>query len=124
MRFDQTTNDYTLEGMDALPSTGKRALAEAAYLRLLTPKGSYFADNDLGSELYKLKRSKDVPRNRRQAVRWALEALEPLRVPYYLNDITVTAMSADNKGYLSVQAILTTADGSQITTTINVQVAG
>ena len=124
MRFDQTTNDYTLEGMDALPSTGKRALAEAAYLRLLTPKGSYFADSQLGSELYKLKRSKDVPRNRRQAVRWATEALEPLRAPYYLTDITVTAMDATHKGYLLLQAILTTADGTQTNTTINVQVAG
>lgn len=124
MLFDQQTNDYALESISALPIHGKGALAEAAYLRLLTPKGSYFADIELGSELYKLKRSKDVPRNRRQAVRWATEALEPLRKAYYLTDITVTAMDAANKGYLVLQAILTTANGSQTTTTINVQVAG
>lgn len=124
MRFDQTTNDYTLEGVDALPSTGKSALAEAAYLRLLTPKGSYFADNDLGSELYKLKRSKDVPRNRRQAVRWVLEALAPLRTPYYLTDIGVSIGLMHKSGYLPIKAVLTQADGSQTTTIINIQVAG
>lgn len=82
MRFDQQTNDYTLNGIDTLPYTGSQALAEAAYLRLLTPKGSYFADSELGSELHKLKRSKDVPRMRRQALAWAKQALEPLRAPY------------------------------------------
>ncbi|MFP3458374.1 hypothetical protein R0J89_19185, partial [Psychrobacter sp. SIMBA_152] len=68
MRFDQITNDYTLDGINAPPFTGTQALAEAAYLRLLTPKGSYFGDSTLGSELHKLRRSKDIPRMRRQAL--------------------------------------------------------
>ena len=124
MRFDQTINDYTLEGSNSPPYTGSQALAEAAYLRLLTPKGSYFADSELGSELYKLKRSKDVPRMRRQALAWVREALEPLRAPYYLTDISVNIGLMSKSGYLPMQAVLTQADGSQTTTTINVQVAG
>lgn len=125
MRFNQKINDYTLDGINMPPYTGKSALAEAAYLRLLTPKGSCFSDPTLGSELYKLKRSKDVPRMRRQALAWASEALEPLRAPYYLNDISVTASAGGvTVGYLVIQAVLTQADGNQSTTSINVQVAG
>tara|TARA_R110002051_G_scaffold183589_1_gene253107 strand:- start:2592 stop:2966 length:375 start_codon:yes stop_codon:yes gene_type:complete len=124
MRFDQTINDYTTDGINSPPLTGSGALAEAAYLRLLTPKGSYFADPMLGSELHKLKRSKDVPRMRRQALAWAREALEPLRTPYYLTDISVSAGAVVKSGYLSIKAVLTQADGSQTTTSINVQVAG
>lgn len=124
MRFDQQTNDYTLEGIDYQSLTGNGALAEAAYLRLMTPKGSYFADSDLGSELYKLKRSKDVPRVRRQALAWAKQALEPLRAPYYLTDISVNIELMSQSGYLPIKAVLTQADGNQTTTSINVQVAG
>lgn len=125
MRFDQTINDYTLDGINMPPYTGKSALAEAAYLRLLTPKGSYFADTTLGSELYKLKRSKDVPRMRRQALAWTKEALEPLRTPYYLTNISVDAnVGGVTARYLVIRAVLTQADGSQTTTSINVQVAG
>lgn len=124
MRFDQTINDYTLEGINTPPYTGSQALAEAAYLRLLTPKGSYFADSELGSELYKLKRSKDVPRMRRQALAWVREALEPLRAPYYLTDISADINDSARVGYLRIKAVLTQADGNQTTTSINVQVAG
>lgn len=124
MRFDQTINDYMTDGINAPPSTGKESLAEAAYLRLLTPRGTYFADSELGSELYKLKRSKDVPRMRRQALAWTMEALEPLRAPYYLTDISVSAGAVVKSGYLSIKALLTQADGNQTTTSINVQVAG
>lgn len=123
MRFDQTTHDYTVAGIDAPPYSGKNALTEAAYLRLMTPKGSYFADPILGSELHKLKRSKDVPRLRRMAMTMAKQALEPLRLPYYLTDIVVSIDSA-LAGVLSIKALLTQADGSQTVTTINVQVAG
>lgn len=123
MRFDQTTNDYTLDGINAPPFTGAEALAEAAYLRLLTPKGSCFSDSQLGSELYKLKRSKDVPRMRRQAIAWAKQALEPLRAPYYLNNIIVTAGNVES-GHLLIKVELVQADGSATNTSINVQVAG
>ena len=123
MRFDQLTNDYMLDGINAPPFTGAQALAEAAYLRLLTPKGSYFGDSALGSELHKLRRSKDIPRMRRQALAWAKQALEPLRAPYYLNNIIVTAGNVES-GHLLIKAELVQADGSQTTTSINVQVAG
>lgn len=124
MRFDQTTNDYTTDGINSSPYTGKSALAEAAYLRLMTPKGAYFADPTLGSELYKLKRSKDVPRMRRQALAWAKQALEPLRAPYYLTDISITTGTVITSGFLSIKAVLTQANGNQTITSINVQVAG
>lgn len=124
MRFDQTANDYTTDGINMPPLTGNGALAEAAYLRLLIPKGSYFADPALGSELYKLKRSKDVPRMRRQALAWAKQALEPLRSSYYLTDISITTGAVITSGFLSIKAVLTQADGNKTITSINVQVAG
>ncbi|WP_165525632.1 phage GP46 family protein [Psychrobacter pygoscelis] len=122
-KFDQQTSDYKLLSIDSPPTQGQYALAEAAYLRLITPKGSYFDDADFGSELYKLRRSKDLPRVRSQAIKYAKQALEPLRDAYYLNDITVAIEQAE-QGYVKLKAALKTTDGSTVTTHINVQVAG
>lgn len=76
----------TLQGMDALISpetgdyTGTRTdtLANAVYLRLMTPLGSYWADPLLGSRLHELQREKDVGRVALLARQYAEQALAPL----------------------------------------------
>lgn len=60
--------------------TGQRisTLANAVYLRIMTPLGSWWADPSLGSRLHELAREKDVPRIRtltRQYIEQALQIL-------------------------------------------------
>ena len=69
-RLDPTTGDYD--------GTRIADLANAIYLRITTPLGSYWADLTLGSELYKLARSKDLPRVRQLAIQYTKAALQPL----------------------------------------------
>ncbi|MDG9808566.1 phage GP46 family protein [Pseudomonas juntendi] len=60
--------------------TGQRitTLANAVYLRLMTPLGSYWADSALGSRLHELRREKDKPRIGSLAVQYAQQALKGL----------------------------------------------
>lgn len=120
-KFNQYSHDYLLESINSKP---KKDIAEVAYLRLTTPLGSYFDDPTLGSNLYKLKRSKDLPRIRGQAIEWAKQALEPMRDEFYLTDISVNALDAKKKGHFAISAQMTTADGQKHETHINVKVAG
>ncbi len=53
-------------------------LANAVYIRLMTPLGSWWADPALGSRLHELQREKDLARVRRLAVQYAEAALAPL----------------------------------------------
>lgn len=53
-------------------------LLNAAYLRLMTPLGSWFADAALGSRLHELAREKDVARAARLTRQYAEQALQPL----------------------------------------------
>ncbi|VVE76350.1 phage GP46 family protein [Pandoraea anapnoica] len=72
--------------MDALidPHTGgytgeqTNTLQNAVYLRLSVPLGTWWADRKVGSLLYTLARSKDLPRTRNLAVQYAEQALAPL----------------------------------------------
>lgn len=64
------TSDYTASTTDTL--------ANAVYLRLMTPLGSWFADPLLGSRLHELQRNKDLERVRRLAVEYSQAALQPL----------------------------------------------
>ena len=76
----------TLQGMDAFISpdtadyTGTRTdtLANAVYLRLSTPLGSWWADPALGSRLHELQREKDVSRVAVLARQYTEQALQPL----------------------------------------------
>lgn len=60
--------------------TGQRisSLANAVYLRIMTPLGSYWADPALGSRLHELKREKDKTRVGQLAVQYAKAALKGL----------------------------------------------
>ncbi|MFZ6748509.1 phage GP46 family protein [Undibacterium sp. Ren11W] len=53
-------------------------LANAAYLRLMVPLGSYWADPLLGSRLHELQREKDVARIAVLAKQYSESALKPL----------------------------------------------
>ncbi|EON13094.1 phage GP46 family protein [Pandoraea sp. SD6-2] len=72
--------------MDALlnPRTGGYAgsqtdsLANAIYIRLETPLGSWWAAPNVGSLLHTLAREKDTPRVRRLVEQYAEQALAPI----------------------------------------------
>lgn len=70
LALDPITADYA----------GQRitTLANAVYIRLMTPLGSYWADELLGSRLHELAREKDVSRVRLLAKQYAEQALQPL----------------------------------------------
>lgn len=75
--IDPFSNDYTL--VQGAPVRDPMAgLANAVYLRLMTPLGSYWADPSLGSRLHELQREKDVPRMAVLAKQYAESALKPL----------------------------------------------
>jgi phage gp46-like protein len=59
---------------------GKRidTLANAVYLRLMTPLGSWWADTTLGSRLHELQREKDLTRVYVLAKQYAEIALAPI----------------------------------------------
>ncbi|KAF1051693.1 MAG: hypothetical protein GAK41_01249 [Burkholderia gladioli] len=65
------------------PQTGgytgtQTTLANAVYIRLATPLGSWWAAPDVGSRLHTLAREKDTPRVRGLAAQYAEQALDPL----------------------------------------------
>jgi phage gp46-like protein len=55
-----------------------QGLANAVYLRLMTPLGSYWADAALGSRLHELQREKDLARVAKLARQYAEDALRPI----------------------------------------------
>ena len=81
--LNPTTGDYTGERTTTL--------ANAVYLRLNTPLGSYWFDPTLGSLLYTLQRSKDLPKVADLAVQYAEQALQPLVDDKRAQSVTVTA---------------------------------
>jgi Mu-like prophage protein gp46 len=68
--LDPSTRDYDGTEIDHL--------GNAIYLRIMTPRGSWWADPTLGSRLYELAREKDVERVRVLAQQYAQQALQPL----------------------------------------------
>lgn len=69
-RINPATGDYD--------RTRIADLSNAVYLRIMVPLGSYWADPTLGSKLYLLRRMKDVERNKRLAIQYTRDALQPL----------------------------------------------
>ncbi|ANY15895.1 phage GP46 family protein [Bordetella pseudohinzii] len=81
--IDPTTADYAGQHITTL--------ANAVYLRLQTPLGSYWADPTLGSRLHELQREKDLIRVYTLARQYAEQALSPLIEDGRAQRITVTA---------------------------------
>lgn len=78
--INPVTRDYEPDAnvAGALQRDPAGGIANAAYLRLMTPLGSWFGDVTLGSRLHELQREKDVPRMLVLARRYAQDALAPL----------------------------------------------
>ncbi|MCP1293288.1 MULTISPECIES: phage GP46 family protein [Chromobacterium] len=68
--LDPITGDYAGGTTDTL--------ANAVYLRLMTPLGGWWADPELGSRLHLLSRSKDSNQIDLLACQYAEQALQPL----------------------------------------------
>lgn len=104
--------------MDALldPHTGDYAgsrtdtLANAVYLRLTTPLGSWWAEPTLGSRLHELQRGKDVSRVAVLARQYAEQALAPLLKDGRADSITVTT-SRQQPGWLQLHIQVEDASG-------------
>ena len=121
MKISTVTHDYIINELISPPFVD---VIEAAYLRLSTEKGSFFMDKDFGSELYRLRRSKDTPQIRLQSIVWAKQALEPLKARYYLSNIDVSQIQPIKKGEIKLIAKLVHQSGKIYTTTFTVKVAG
>ncbi|WMD23107.1 phage GP46 family protein [Achromobacter seleniivolatilans] len=83
-RIDPSTGDYSGERITSL--------ANAVYVRLTTPLGSWWADPTLGSRLHELERELDVSRVRILARQYAEQALKTLIDTGRAQSITVTAI--------------------------------
>lgn len=94
--------------------TGKTInnLQNAVYLRLMTPRGSYWADINLGSLLYTLEREKDVQRISLLAKQYAEQALQPLLDDGRAADIQVSTEQRHNSR-LNLHIAVTQQDGEK-----------
>lgn len=106
--LDSTTGDYT--------GDNTTTLANAVYLRLTIPLGSYWAAPNLGSKLYLLRREKDIPRVFKLAKQYAEEALKPLTESDdgRAKSINVT-VTQGNPGWALLWVDVESADGVKTT---------
>lgn len=94
--------------------TGRRitSLANAVYLRLMVPLGTWWADPTLGSRLHELQREKDLARVERLAQQYAQQALKPL-----IDDGRASAVDVETErpgtGWLLLRIEVTTASGQR-----------
>jgi phage gp46-like protein len=86
--LNPATGDYSGERINTL--------ANAVYLRLRTPLGTWWADTSLGSRLHELERERDVMRVRRLAQQYAEQALQPLLDDGRARSIVVTTAHPRN----------------------------
>lgn len=109
--IDPYTRGYVLVNgsVQRDPAAG---LANAVYLRLSTPLGSYWADPTMGSRLYTLQRVKDLARYGVLAKQYAEEALAPIVTDGRASSITVTVEQPGN-GWLLMQIQVIAASGER-----------
>jgi phage gp46-like protein len=110
---DPITRDYVYTGgaFERDPAAG---LANAVYLRLMTPLASYWADATLGSRLHELQREKDVARVGVLARQYAEQALRPILDDGRAAAIDVTVEQPKN-GRLLLLIEVTDAVGRKLT---------
>lgn len=101
--------------LDRDPADG---LANAVYLRVMTPLGSWWADVTLGSRLHELQREKDVPRVQRLARQYIEQALQPLLDDGRVSSITLATQH--QPGRLAVRVEL--LDAANVTRTFDFHV--
>lgn len=114
MHIDPSTRDYTGERITTL--------ANAVYLCLMVPLGSWWADTTLGSRLHELVREKDISRVYTLARQYAEQALQRLIDDGRATAITVTA-SRLTPGWLLLHIVVETAPDQSDTFSHHVRVA-
>lgn len=122
--INAVTGDYELTQGSPLrdPAGG---LANAVYLRLMTPLGSYWADAALGSKLHLLQREKDLPRVERLAKQYAEQALAPILADGRARSVEVTVARGGlpaGGSRLNLLIEVTDAAGNRLTFTHPVKV--
>lgn len=122
--IDPVSRDYVLtDGAPARDPAG--GLANAVYLRLMTPLGSYWADPAMGSQLHLLQRAKDLARVEVLARQYAEQALAPLLADGRATSVVVTPQrvkAADGGGRLNLLIEVVDAAGERLTFTYPVKV--
>lgn len=103
MLIDPTTGDYTGETTDSL--------ANAVYLRLMTPLGSWWAEPTLGSLLHTLRREKDVSRVKKLAIQYSQQALQPVIDDGRAQSVDISAEHW-KQGWMLLHIIVTSASGT------------
>ncbi|MCB6182304.1 phage GP46 family protein [Leeia sp. TBRC 13508] len=104
--MDKALNPYTGDYTGQLIDT----LANAVYIRLMTPLGSWWADIKLGSRLHELQRQKDLSRVSQLAKQYAEEALKPLLQDGRATQILITPEQLHD-GWLRLAIAVTDAQG-------------
>ena len=113
------TKDYVLLSLDA---TFVNDDVQCVCQRLNIHRGKHWADNNLGSRFYLLKRSKDLARNILLAKQYAEEALLDL-VPSRFQSIVVSA-SQNLKSHVELAIDVTRLTGEKQTIQYFVPVGG
>ena len=111
--IDPATGDYDQQA-GAVTRDPAGGLANAVYLRLETPLGSYWTDATLGSRLHELQREKDLARVAVLARQYAEQALQPILTDGRATSISVTSERAGN-GRLNLLIEVTAASGEGFT---------
>lgn len=96
-------------------------LANAVYLRLMTPLGSYWAAPLLGSKLHLLQREKDLARVARLAQQYAEQALAPILADGRAKRIEISTEQPGN-GRMLLLIEVTSAGGNRLTFTHPIKV--
>lgn len=110
--IDPTTGAYVSTGTD-LQQDPARGLANAVYLRLMTPLGSYWAAPLIGSRLHELVRSKALANREVMARQYAQTALQDLLDDGRAQAITVaTNMQAMDDASKVLQLVIEVVDAS------------
>ncbi len=100
--IDPSTRDYT--------GASTHTLANAVYIRVTTPLGSYWAAPTIGSKLHLLSREKDTPRIRLLAAQYAEQALQPLIDSGRASALSVSSATGET-GWLILLIDITDASG-------------
>lgn len=108
--IDPATADY-VQAAGGLARDPAAGLANAVYLRVMTPLGSWWADPTLGSRLHELMREKDVARVQRLAVQYVQQCLQPLLDDGRASAVDVQAQRAS--GRLNLLVTITDAIGAE-----------
>lgn len=118
-RIDPTTRDYVL--INGTPQRDPAdGLANACYMRLEIPLGSYWTDKTLGSRLHELQREKDLSRVAMLAKQYAEQALAPILADGRATQINVSTERMPGRLNLLIEVLA--ASGETLTFKHPVQV--